>query len=61
MPPYGLLRLIPGPDFLDPPDVQSPILPRESPDATHIVAIIRELLSCETVFGIIREQGGIRR
>ena len=50
MPLYSLLCLLASSDLLDPPNIQGPVLPRESPNATHIVAIIRELFTCETVF-----------
>ena len=54
MSPHGLLSLLTGPNLLNPPDVQRPVLPRKRANTTHIVTVIRELLSRETVLGIIR-------
>lgn len=54
MPNDDLLRLSSCRALLDSANIQSPILPVKATHTTHIVTVIRKLVSCETVFGRIR-------
>ena len=55
---YHLLRLLPISRFLNPANIQRPILPIETTYTSHIISVIRELVPRKTVFGTIRH--GIR-
>lgn len=54
MPNDNLLRLSSRRALLNPSNIQSPILPVKATHTTHIVTVISEFVSCETVFGRIR-------
>ena len=59
MPRYHLFRLLPVSRLFNPANIQCPILPIEATHASHIISIIRKLISRKTVLGTIRH--GIRR
>lgn len=47
---HYLFRLSAHPSLLYPSNIKCPVLPRERPNTTHVVPIITELVSRETVF-----------
>jgi hypothetical protein len=48
-----LLRVRPSPCLFDPPNVQSPILPVETTDTAHVVAVVGKLVPCEAILGAV--------
>lgn len=59
MPRHHLFRLLPISRLFNPANIQRPILPIEATHTSHIISVIRELVSRKTVLGTIRH--GIRR
>lgn len=51
MPAHDLLRLRAHARLLNSPNIQRPVLPRERSDTTHIVSIVRELVTRKAVLG----------
>ena len=58
MSPYNLLCLCTSPCFLYPTDVKRAVLPLEATDTTHIVSVVRKLVSRKAVLGGIGERSG---
>lgn len=59
MPRYDLFCLLPISRLLNPANIQCPILPIEATHTSHIISIIRKLVSGKTILGTIGH--GIRR
>ena len=58
MPCYHLFRLLPISRLFDPANIQCPILPIEATHTSHIISVIRELISRKTILGTIRHSIG---
>ena len=56
---HHLFRLLPVSRLFNPANIQRPILPIKATHTSHIISVIRELVSRKTVLGTIRH--GIRR
>jgi hypothetical protein len=59
MPRYHLFCLLAIPRLFNPANIQCPILPIEATHTSHIISVIRELVSRKAILGTIRH--GIRR
>lgn len=59
MPEHHLLRLRRTRTLLDPPHVQSPILPVEAAHTPHIITVIRELVPREDVLARVGHGGEV--
>ena len=53
MPRHHLFRLLPISRLFNPTNIQRPVLPIEATHTSHIISVIRELVSRKTIFGAI--------